>query len=204
MDHRAHFIVVCLQLATHAHAILRDIKANADEKRRILLNFLISFDYNYVNCTLIVKHHTRTVLCAYNTLLKQHHTHTMDRMPSSKDWSEFNVWCFAPNDVEKLERHHLFITGHIDQPEVTSGGVVTGSIRPDNNSFTRRLLDGRIRIDQTKQGSSGGVSGGGGGGSVSSQTTLVSASSVAHQTPIKYVYAQFAAGAIGYYYLIIQ
>lgn len=127
----------------------------------------------------------------------------MRKTPSAVDWSEFSVWCFAPNDIAKLERRRtpLFVTSRGSRVAGDVGNATAVSrmitlFRHRSDSFTRAISDGRRRIGQSRKQQQQPVT------NDSSKLTTnavfdANTTALAQANPIRYVYAQFAAGAIG-------
>lgn len=102
-------------------------------------------------------------------------------MPSAVDWSEFSVWCFAPKDVQKINERLRKLRGEgptiaVDQADslrtLTASSVVVAC-----TSCARRWMEERFPRK---------VAG----------ATLIKPQRH-HTSAVKYLYAQFAAGAIG-------
>ncbi|KAI0230166.1 Mitochondrial ornithine transporter 1 [Lamellibrachia satsuma] len=102
-------------------------------------------------------------------------------MPSAVDWSEFSVWCFAPKDVQKINDRLLRLR---DRSDMSTQGdslrtlSLTASSIVACTACARRWVEERLPVRK-----------GPGATLIKSQRH--------HTSAFKYVYAQFAAGAIG-------
>jgi len=104
-------------------------------------------------------------------------------MPSAVDWSEFSVWCFAPKDVQKINdrlrklRVEMPAVVAVSQADSTRT-LTASSVVVACTSCARRWMEERFP------------------GRKAAGATLIKPQRH-HTSAVKYVYAQFAAGAIG-------
>ena len=107
-------------------------------------------------------------------------------MPSAVDWSEFSVWCFAPKDVQKINERlrnlrvemPAIVAVSQAQAQVDTRTLTASSVVVACTSCARRWMEERFP------------------GRKGAGATLMKPQRH-HTSAVKYVYAQFAAGAIG-------
>ena len=104
-------------------------------------------------------------------------------MPSAVDWSEFSVWCFAPKDVQKI--NSILSRLREEMPTISSASQTQGdSLRAlTASSVVACAACAKRWVGERLPGHSRGS------GLIKSPRH--------HTSAVKYVYAQFAAGAIG-------